>query len=156
MATQIKTTDKKIYQGKKDGYWTEQKTGKYYLEEPETFVHKSHEKVKSFQVGVTTCVYDEFYSEKKINAPLKSDILEKYEVIVDYTEINNNGPEYLYLMTLPAGTIVEEYGNEYRFVMSHDVKIYLIGEVGRIRIKDDSYETRVYGGNTIEVFTKKY
>lgn len=156
MAIKINTTDNNTYKGAKDGQWTEPKTGKYFLEEAETFVHKSHVKISSFQVGVTTCVYDEVCSEMQINAPLKSDVVSAYEVIVDYTTINNNVPEYVYLMTLPAGTVVTEHGNEYRFEMSHEVEILLIGEMGTMRIKDESYETRVYGGHTINVFTKKY
>lgn len=156
MAIKINTTDKNTYAGKKDGFWSEPKTGRYLLEESQTFVHKSHRKITSFQVGVTTCVYDEDCSEMQITAPFKGDVINDFEVIVDYTTINNNTPEYVYLMTLPAGTIVTEHGNEYRFEMSHDVEIHLIGEMGTIRIKDDSYETRVYGGHTINVFTKKY
>ena len=123
------------------------------LERDLSFLKK---KVESFQVGVTTCVYDEYCSETQVNSPLKSDVVSTYEVIVDYTTINNNTPEYVYLMTLPAGTVITEYGNEYRFEMSHEVEINLIGEMGTMRIKDESYETRVYGGHTINVFTKKY
>ncbi len=156
MAIKINTSDKNTYKGQKDGQWTEPKTGKYFLEEAEAFVHKSHRKITSFQVGVTTCVYDEEWSFMQINAPLKSDVVNRFEVITDYTCINNNTPEYMYLMTLPAGTVVTEHGNEYRFEMSHKVKILLIGEMGSLRIKDESYETSVYGGHTINVFTKKY
>ena len=156
MAIKINTTDENTYKGQKDGKWTEPKTGKWFLEEAETFVHKSHCKITSFQVGVTTCVYDEQCSEMQASAPLKSDVVNGYEVITDFTTINNNTPEYVYLMTLPAGTIVAEHGNEYRFEMTNDVEILLIGEMGQMRIKDDSYETRCYGGHTINVFTKKY
>jgi archaellum component FlaF (FlaF/FlaG flagellin family) len=140
MAIKINTTDKNTYNGKKDGQWTEPKTGKYLLEEAETFEHKSHIKIDSFQVGVTTCVYDEYESEMQINAPLKSDVLKDFEVLVDYTAINDNTPEYVYLMNLPAGTVVTEHGNEYRFEMSHEVEIILIGEMGKVRIKDNSYD----------------
>ncbi len=156
MSIAISTTESKVYCGKKDGSWTEPQTGKYRLSEPTTFVHKSHYKILEFEIGVTTCVYDEDCSEMQMNAPLKSDVVNTYEVLIDYTSINNNRPEYVYLMTLPAGTIIVEHGNEYRFTMSHDVEIRLIGEMGTMRIKDESYETRVYGGHTINVFTKKY
>jgi len=156
MAIKINTTDKSTYKGKKDGSWTELKTGLYFLEEAEAFVHKSYRKINSFQVGVTTCVNDEYSSEMLLNAPLKGDVEKNYEVLTDYTTINNNLPEYVYMMTLPAGTVVTEYGNEYRFQMSHEVEIALIGEMGTMKVKDDSYETSVYGSHTINVFTKKY
>jgi hypothetical protein len=156
MAIKIKTTDNNVYKGQKDGQWTEPKTGKWLLEEAETFVHKSHRKINAFQVGVTTCVYDEQWSEMQLNAPLKSDVVKTNEVLIDYTSINNNAPEYVYLMTLPAGTVVTEHGNEYRFEMTHDVEIALIGQMGQMRIKDNSHETRVYGGHTINVFTEKF
>lgn len=154
MAIKILTTDSDVYSGKKDGSWTEPKTGKYRLDEPMTFIHKSHNRIDEFQTGVTTCVYDEYMSEKFESSPLKSDV--HADILVDYTSINGNLPEYVYAMELPEGTRIDEYGNEYRFEMNHNVKISLIGRMGNIRVKDDSYESRVYGGHTISVFTKKY
>lgn len=155
MAKAIKTTDKNVYKGRKEA-WTEPQTDSFSLSQEMTFVHKSHRKISAFEVGVTTCVFDEYASESQLSAPLKTDVVAKYEVIIDFTEINDNTPEYVYLMTVPAGTPMSEHDNEYRFEMSHDVKISLIGEMGRMRIKDDSYETYAYGGHTINVFTKKY
>jgi hypothetical protein len=153
----IPTTNSPTYSGAKDGKWTEPFTGDFILEKTSDFVHKSHTEISAFEVGVTTCVYEEYWSEQMMRAPLRSEVLEKYEVVIDYTNINNNPPEYVYLLTLPKGTYIREYGgNEYRFVMTHDVRIRLIGEMGSMRIKDDSYESKVFGDHTINVFTKKY
>lgn len=153
----IPVTTSAKYTGKKDGAWTEEKTAERVLDSDTILIHKSHRLISEFAAEVRTCVYDEIDSEKQLSSISYEDA-KNFEVIADYTHIvRKDIPcEYVYTMRLPKGTRLEEFGNEYRFEMNGDVEITLVGEMGSMRIKDDSYETRVYGGHTINVFTKKY
>jgi len=154
----IKVTNSKTYKGRKEN-WTEQKTRSFRLKSDLVCVHKSERKIKSFQSGVTTCVYDEFDSKEQLES-MTYEQAKKHNITRDYTHIvrPDNNPDYVYTMILPAGTYVEEYDNEYRFVISSEIKIKLIGTMGRVRITDKElhpYECSVYGGKWVNVFTKK-
>ena len=153
----IKVTNTANYTGKKDGRWLEEKTNEKFLQEDMILVHKSHKKINEFCVGIETCVYDEYDSEKQLSS-ITYEEANKFTVIQDQTHLvrKDISCEYIYTMKLPKGTFVEEFGNEYRFVMTEEIEVRLFGEMGTMRVKDDSYETRVYGGHTINVFTKKY
>jgi len=153
----ILTTNKGIYKGKKDQAWTESLTNSFILKENSLFVHKSYEKINAFEIGVETCVYNEMYSQEILNSFSYNDI-RKENIIKDLThKVRPDNPEeYVYIMYVPKGIQISEYGNEYRFIMNDSVKIELIGTMGTVRVRDDSYETKVYGGHTINVFTEKY
>lgn len=155
----IKVTNTNTYKGRKER-WTELKTGSFRLKEDLVCVHKSYRKIKAFEAGITTCVYDEIDSKKQLES-MTYEQAKKHNIVKDYTHIvrPDNSPEYVYTMILPAGTYVEEYDNEYRFEMNESVEINLVGTMGRVRISDENlypYECSVYGGKWINVFTKKY
>lgn len=147
------------YSGKKDGTWTEKFTGNYVLSDDFLCVHKTYKYISSFKVGVETCVYDDEWSEAFLDSPLhnpgKQDIPNN-KIITDYILINNNTPEYVYTMLLPAGYKIKEYGNEYRFIMTDRIKISLIGQMSRIEL-EKPYQLHPWKGDRrINVFIKKY
>jgi hypothetical protein len=156
---EIKVTNKKTYKGQKEN-WTESKTRSFRLKKDLVCIHKSERKIKSFQSGITTCVYDEIDSKEQLNC-MTYEQAKQHNIVIDYTHFArpSNNPDFVYKMVLPAGTYVEEYDNEYRFQMNESVKISLIGTMGRVKIKDSSlhpYECDVYGGKFVNVYTKKF
>ena len=156
---EIKVTSEKTYKGQKET-WTELCTGEMILSEDTLCVHKTHKKIKSFQAGVITCCYDKNDSEGQLGS-MSYRQAKNLNLIWDRTHIvrKDIDPEYVYTFLLPKGTRVRVYGNEYRFQMNSEVKCNLVGIMGTVRVSCMNlfpYETSVYGGKTINVFTKKY
>jgi hypothetical protein len=155
----IQITNERTYKGIKDGDWTETCTGERVLQREEAFIHKSHNPIKAFQAGIVTCAYDTNDSENFFFAPKYSEI--KSQILVDLTQkaTGHTTDEYVYAITLPKGTRVVEYGNnEIRFVLTLDAKINFLGRMGEVKMPDAKnfpYETRVYGGVRLCVWTKK-
>ncbi len=158
MKQQIEVTTDRTYTGKKES-WTEKFQDSFILESETTFAHKSSRKIKAFQAGVITCVYSYAESDAVFNAPEKRAVSAK--IISDLTESArpDNSDDCVYSITLPKGTKVLQYGvNELRFIMPIDAKIYFLGKQGVVRVSDAEkfpYETRVYGGKNINVWTKQ-
>ena len=164
MKIQVSSSAK--YFGKKDGQWLEEKTGSFVLAQDTVLVHKSHKRIKEFRAGVITCAYDEFDSSKQLTAITRDAVYAATDVINDYTHIvrKDNAAEYVYTMTLPAGTRVDEFENEYRFLMTDAIQIELIGTMGMMQVAVCDAIKKVYGAPysmaattmTINVFTKNF
>ena len=154
----IEVTNENTYRGQFED-WTEPLEREFVTKKDLVVSHKSFDLIEKFQVGVMTCINNEYDSNDYFNAPTRDYVIENYKVKKDTTHIARNDidPEYLYKMIIPKGTRVMEFASgEYRFYMNHSVKIELIGIMGNIRIIDDSYDSRMYGGVDIKVFTEKF
>lgn len=142
----IQVTAKTTYKGRFEN-WTEEMTWAGVLKEERYCLHKSYKAIKAFQAGVTTCVYAPNAVEQILSKAVSScDNL----VIKDRYDA---AEEFCYLVIIPAGTYVERFENEYRFQMSEAVKVFLVGKkTASVRVKDDSYESEVYGGVDKDIY----
>jgi hypothetical protein len=68
--------------------WTERQTGERITTMSETFYHASDSPIRAFASDETICTF---------------------------AEKNAGGAGYIYQITVPAGTVIGEYGNESRF-----------------------------------------
>jgi hypothetical protein len=88
--------------------WTEKCTGKGHVKNEIKVYHYSDTPIKVF-APVETCFFHYFFSKRK-------------GLLKGPNVINKN--EYLYELTIPAGTYVELYEEEVRIELSPDMIIY--------------------------------
>lgn len=155
MATQkIEISNKSSYTGQKDGKWTETIEGSFVTESELKFVHKSYNRIKSFEIGVETCVFDDYKSETILASMTRNFVRKNFEVKKDASLKSSN--EYVYLITVPKGTrITEVAGSEYRFIMNGRMKAEKIGTMNTMDIVNDSYNAKRYGSDRVNVWVTK-
>ena len=110
------------YRGAKE-CWYEQTGDTYRTTEAITLLHISYvDRVKSFDAGVETCFYSKDSTDRLLNAP-KTKQPKKSETMGGFNK------EWMYLVTIPAGTIVTEVGsNEIRATINTRFSIQEIGQ----------------------------